>query len=239
MSHLSPIPPSALAPLDGIALLRHALTEAFPGEIAVVSSFGADSAVLLALVAEIDPATPVLFLDTGQHFPETRLYREALTRHLGLTRVIDVTPAEEELKERDPEGELWYFDPDACCALRKVAPLAQALAPYRAWVTGRKRFQAETRRHLPFIELVEGKVKINPLADWTPARLAAEFRARNLPAHPLLARGYRSIGCAPCTRPTAPGENPRAGRWAGRMKTECGIHAPQTILVLPGGASRC
>jgi phosphoadenosine phosphosulfate reductase len=212
-------------PLDGIALLRHALLHAFRGEIAVVSSFGAESAVLLAFVAEIDPDTPILFLDTGQHFPETRLYRDTLVQHLGLRQVIDVTPAPAALARRDPEGMLWAFDPDTCCALRKVEPLAAALAPYRAWVTGRKRFQAETRRELPFLELVEGRVKINPLADWTPERLAAEFRRRGLPPHPLLHRGFRSIGCAPCTLPTAPGEDPRAGRWRGRMKTECGIHS--------------
>lgn len=219
--------------LDGIALLRHALLEAFPGGIAVVSSFGAESAVLLAFVAEIDPATPVLFLDTGRHFPETELYRHTLTRHLGLSRVIPVRPAAEALTERDPGGDLWYFDPDACCALRKVAPLAAALAPYRAWVTGRKRFQADTRRNLPFIELVGGRIKINPLADWTSERLAAEFRRRRLPPHPLLARGYRSIGCAPCTLPTAAGEDPRAGRWAGRAKTECGIHTLHPAPAVP------
>ena len=214
------------APLDGIALLRHALTVAFPGRIAVVSSFGAESAVLLAHVAEIAPATPVLFLDTGQHFPETLAYRRQLAAHLGLSDVRDVIPDPAILARDDPAGQLWHFDPDACCARRKVAPLAAALAPFDAWVNGRKRFQAASRAAIPPVEMVDGKVKLNPLAEWDAARLAAEFTARALPRHPLAARGFRSIGCAPCTRATDLGEDSRAGRWSGQIKTECGIHAP-------------
>ncbi len=237
MPPLLPAPPHPLpvaaardTPLDGIALLRHALTVAFVGRIAVVSSFGAESAVLLALVAEIDPATPVLFLETGQHFPATLAYRRALAAHLGLRDVRDISPDRETLARDDPDGTLWHFDPDACCARRKVAPLAAALAPFDAWVNGRKRFQAATRAGLPFIEIAAGKVKLNPLADWDAARIAAEFTARALPPHPLAARQYRSIGCAPCTRATAPDEDPRAGRWSGQIKTECGIHVPGAPL---------
>ncbi len=217
------------APLDGLALLRHALTVAFPGRIAVVSSFGAESAVLLALVAEINPATPVLFLETGQHFPETLAYRRQLAAHLGLSDVRDITPDPATLARDDPAGQLWHFDPDACCARRKVAPLAAALAPFDAWVNGRKRFQASTRASLPLIEVASGKVKLNPLAEWDAARIAVEFTARALPPHPLAVRDYRSIGCAPCTRATAPGEDARAGRWSGQIKTECGIHVPEYI----------
>lgn len=216
--------PAPAAALDGIALLRHALLDAFPGRIAVVSSFGAESAVLLAHVAETDPAAPVLFLDTGQHFPETLEYRARLVEFLGLTGVRDIAPDPAALAASDPDGELWRYDTDACCGLRKVAPLDRALAPFDAWITGRKRSQAATRRTLPFFELADGKVKINPLADWDPARLEAEMAWRGLPRHPLAARGYPSIGCGPCTRPVHAGEDARAGRWAGSGKTECGIH---------------
>ncbi len=219
-------PGATLSPTEaeGLDLLRHAITAEFRGRIAVVSSFGAESALLLALVAAIDPATPVLFLDTGQHFPETLAYRHDLARHLGLTDIRDVAPAHADTERHDPDSWLWHFDPDACCALRKVEPLNAALASFDAWITGRKRHQSTTRAALPLIERIDGKVKINPLAAWSRARIEAEFAARRLPAHRLTAHGFASIGCAPCTRATRAGEDPRAGRWAGRGKVECGIH---------------
>ena len=218
--------------LDGVAVLRHAITHAFKGKIAVVSSFGAESSVLLALVAEIDRATPVIFIETGQHFPETLEYRKRLTERLGLTDVRDVGPSQADLTYSDPQSELWYYDSDACCRLRKVLPLAGALKPFDAWVTGRKRHQAQSRAELPYFELVDGKVKVNPLADWSAEQIEAEIARRDLPQHPLLLRGYRSIGCAPCTRPVHEGEDARAGRWAGKGKVECGIHQlfPQTVI---------
>ncbi len=208
----------------GIALLRRAIGQSFAGRIAIVSSFGAESAVLLAHVAEIDPATPVLFVDTQQHFPETLAYRDTLVRALGLSAVNTVSAAAEALKAHDPDAELWRFDPDACCALRKVSPLERALAPYEAWVTGRKRHQAMTRVALPFVECVDGKTKLNPLADWTASEIEAELVRRGLPRHPLSVEGFPSIGCATCTRAVAAGEDPRSGRWFGTGKTECGIH---------------
>jgi phosphoadenosine phosphosulfate reductase len=208
----------------GIRLLERAIRCDFAGRIAVVSSFGAESAVLLALVADIDAATPVLFVDTRQHFPETLAYRDTLVARLGLTDVRSVGPTEAELNGNDPGAELWRFDPDACCRFRKVTPLERALAPFEAWVTGRKRHQALTRSALGFIERDGGKTKINPLADWSADQLEAELVARGLPRHPLSLAGYASIGCAPCTRAVAEGEDPRSGRWAGTGKTECGIH---------------
>lgn len=206
-------------------VLRGALTGELRGRIGLVSSFGTESAVLLALAAEIDPAVPVLFLDTGQHFPETLAYRQELTRFLGLTDVRDIHPDPAQVHDRDPQGQLWAFDTDACCALRKVEPLDEALIPFDGWITGRKRSQAATRANLPMIEhLDDGRIKINPLIRWTPRELDAEMTRRNLPRHPLSLRGYPSVGCAPCTRPVDADADPRSGRWAGQSKTECGIH---------------
>jgi phosphoadenosine phosphosulfate reductase len=208
----------------GIDVLRRAITRDSAGRIAVVSSFGAESAVLLALVADIDPATPVLFVETGQHFAETLAYRDALTSALGLTDVRSIGPTDADKAAHDPGAELWRYDPDACCRFRKVTPLERALAPFDAWVTGRKRHQALTRVALPLIERVDGKTKINPLADWDAAAVEAEMVRRDLPRHSLSLAGYPSIGCAPCTQAVATGEDPRSGRWAGTGKTECGIH---------------
>jgi phosphoadenosine phosphosulfate reductase len=198
--------------------------------VAIVSSFGAESAVLLALVAEVDPAAPVLFVDTGQHFAETLAYRDELARVLGLADLRSVSLRADERAAQDPDGELWKYDPDACCRLRKVTPLERALAPFDAWVTGRKRHQAFTRIALPVVETVDGKVKINPLAAWSAAQIEAEMVRRDLPRHALSLAGYPSIGCAPCTRAVAVGEDPRSGRWAGMGKTECGIHRlPESV----------
>jgi phosphoadenosine phosphosulfate reductase len=212
----------------GAPTILHIALELFRNEIAVVSSFGAESAVLLHLVAAIDPATPVLFVDTGRHFSETLAYRDALALRLGLTDVRSVGPSAEDLERRDPEGSRAVWDPDGCCAFRKVAPLDRALAPFAAWITGRKRFQAETRTALPAFEADGSRVKVNPLATWSTAELAAYAREHDLPPHPLVAHGYPSIGCAPCTRPASP-DDPRAGRWAGFDKTECGIHRPASL----------
>ncbi|AOX21058.1 phosphoadenylyl-sulfate reductase [Kozakia baliensis] len=197
------------------------------GRLAIVSSFGAESALLLAMVAENDPSVPVLFLDTKRHFPETLAYRDTLTRFLGLKNVRNISPTPEALQNRDPQDQLADFDPDACCALRKVEPLDIVLPEFDATITGRKRSQAATRAALKAIEQQpDGSVKLNPLAAWTPQEIDAEMTRRNLPRHPLTALGYTSIGCAPCTRPVKEGEDPRAGRWAGQAKTECGIHQP-------------
>lgn len=192
---------------------------------ALVSSFGADSAVLLHIAAQIDPAIPVLFLDTGQLFAETLAYQRALSRHLGLTDLRVIRPDPEALFARDPDGLLHLADPDACCALRKTEPLQRALAPFDAWITGRKRFQSASRARLPVAERDgAGRIKLNPLADWNAAEIARWFETHDLPRHPLVQRGYASIGCSACTTVVRPGEDPRAGRWRGRDKVECGIH---------------
>ena len=223
--------------IETLMALDHALHVEFPGRVAVVSSFGVESAVLLALVAEVDPSVPVLFLETGRHFAETLAYRAELAAHLKLTGVRDLVPDAAALAAVDPNATLAGSDPDACCFVRKVAPLEAALSGFNAWISGRKRHQSSGRATLPAREWVDGRVKFNPLAGWSAAALAAEHRRRKLPTHPLAALGYRSVGCAPCTRAVLAGEDDRAGRWAGTAKTECGIHrSADGRLVRAGGS---
>jgi phosphoadenosine phosphosulfate reductase len=210
--------------LSAEALLRAMLQDEFHQRIAVVSSFGAESALILSLVAEIDPATPVIFLDTGRHFAETLSYRDRVAAHLGLTDVRTIHPAAHPLDAEDADGRLWKRDGDKCCHYRKVLPLEQALAGYCAWITGRKRYHGGERSELATIELADSRIKINPLASWTLEQIAIEFRVRRLPAHPLIAAGYMSIGCAPCTAPVTGDTGVRNGRWTDTGKTECGIH---------------
>jgi phosphoadenosine phosphosulfate reductase len=208
-------------------MLRTVLAEQMVGDVAIVSSFGAESAVLLHLVASVDPNVPVIFLDTGKHFPETVAYRDTLVQRLGLKNLRIVEPDAEVIAKKDETGLRWSYDPDGCCEIRKVIPLAKAMAGFDASITGRKAFQASTRNALPRFEVDKaGKLKVNPLADWTKADLDAYFVEHDLPPHPLVAEGYLSIGCAPCTSKVKPGEDPRSGRWAGWDKTECGIHTP-------------
>lgn len=216
------------AALDAQKVLRLAIEDLFPGRVALVSSFGADSAVLLHMAAEIDKALPIIFVDTWQLFPETLAYRDQLIARFGLTGIKTATPEKAALAEADPENFLWARDPDRCCELRKVLPLAKALEGYEAWITGRKRFQSATRTTLPLFEAEGERVKINPLAGWTQDKLDAYFEMHDLPRHPLVKQNYLSIGCIPCTSPVRPGEDSRAGRWRGRGKVECGIHG-QTL----------
>jgi phosphoadenosine phosphosulfate reductase len=215
-------------------MLRTVLGEHMVGDVAVVSSFGAESAVLLHLVASIDATVPVLFLETGKHFPETLAYRDKLVERLGLKDFRVLSPDAEALAQRDAQGERWSYDPDGCCEIRKVAPLARAIGDFDATITGRKAFQASTRSALPRFEIdtsdTSGRLKVNPLADWKKADLDAYFDTHGLPRHPLVAQGFPSIGCAPCTSPVKPGEDARAGRWRGVGKTECGIHTPVSGL---------
>lgn len=201
-----------------------AAARAFPGRIALVSSFGAESAVLLRLVAEAAPQTPVLFLDTGKHFAQTLAYRRHLAQTLGLHDVRDIHPDKAEIDRDDPRGDLWRTDADLCCTLRKVRPLDAALGGFDAWITGRKQFHGGARLQLPAFEAAGDLVKVNPIARWTPEDLSAYVMAHSLPPHPLVEQGYPSIGCWPCTHPVAPGEGLRDGRWRGAAKTECGIH---------------
>ncbi len=207
------------------AVLERALADPQVGRVALVSSFGAESVVLLHLVSVIAPATPVLFVDTRMLFPETLAYQQTLAEKLRLTDIRTITADAAQLDFDDPDGTLHKFSTDSCCALRKTEPLERALRGFDGWITGRKRYQGQTRHTIEFFE-AEGDVrlKINPLAHWDRGDLEDYFVNNRLPRHPLVAKGYPSIGCAPCTTAVNPGEDPRAGRWRGSKKSECGIH---------------
>lgn len=217
--------------LDGLTLLRAVLREGpLAGKTALVSSFGAESVVLLDMVATIDPKTPVIFLDTGKLFSETHTYREEITELLGLADVRIASPMAGRLMRHDPKGDLWQLEADFCCEVRKTEPLEMALEGFAAWITGRKRFQGGGRESLATIEgePSAARIKLNPLARWNSEDVERYRILRDLPSHPLVAEGYRSIGCMPCTRPTKQDEDARAGRWWGLDKTECGIHRSST-----------
>jgi phosphoadenosine phosphosulfate reductase len=206
------------------AILDHVQAR-FGRSVPLVSSFGAESVVLLHLIASRDRDWPVLFLDTEMLFPATRAYQGEVAERLGLRNLHVISPDREETFREDPGADLNRRDPDACCALRKTRPLNAALRGYAGWMTGRKRFQSGSRAALELFEIDgAGRIKVNPLADWDRGRIADYMDAHDLPRHPLVAEGFRSIGCAPCTRAVRPGEDERAGRWAGRDKEECGIH---------------
>ena len=209
-------------------IIEAALKTVGRDRLALVSSFGTESAALLKVMAEVDPAIPVVFLDTGWLFEETLAYRDTLIAALGLRDVRSIKPLEETLSREDPERELWFSDPDACCRIRKVEPLARTLAPFAAWINGRKRFQGGLRAELAVVEDDGGKLKFNPFANVAREEIEAIYRRANLPQHPLVASGYLSVGCMPCSSRTAPGEDARAGRWRGLAKTECGIHTTKT-----------
>jgi phosphoadenosine phosphosulfate reductase len=194
------------------------------GDIALISSFGADSAVLLHMVAQTNLHQPIVFIDTGKLFPQTLAYQRELVAHLGLTNVQTITPDAHDINTQDSDDALWLRNASACCAVRKVAPLAKALVGVTAWMTGRKAFQNTTRAALEIVEVVDGRYKLNPLIGWSAADINEYLTTHQLPRHPLVERGYLSIGCQPCTTPVRPGEDARAGRWRDADKTECGIH---------------
>ncbi len=205
--------------------MERALNDPAVGEVALVSSFGAESVVLLHMVSVIAPGTPVLFIDTQMLFAETLEYQQTLAEKLRLTDIRTIRAAESALNVDDPDGTLHQFDTDACCTLRKTVPLENALSGFDAWITGRKRYQGQTRAALDFFEVeTETRMKINPLAHWGRDDLEEYIVQNRVPRHPLVGKGYPSIGCAPCTSPVKPGEDPRAGRWRNSAKTECGIH---------------
>lgn len=197
----------------------------YPDRACAVSSFGTESVVILHMIAQIDPDAPVVFLDTLKLFPETKEYKNELAIALGLTNVIQLEPSSPDLAADDPDGVLHAENSDLCCYIRKTLPLVRALRPYELWVTGRKRHHGGGRSDLPRVEVQDGKLKFNPLYDWSQEDIRAYVAKHDLPDHPLREQGYPSIGCIPCTeRVEVIGGDPRAGRWAGEEKSECGIH---------------
>lgn len=207
-------------------ILRDVIRNQFVGDVTLSSSFGADSAVLLHMIAQIDPAFPVLFLDTDRHFFQTLQYRDELAAKLGLTNIINLKADAAEAAAEDGKNTLWRTAPDQCCDLRKVRPLNRFMENYGAWISGRKRQQSVTRANLPIVEWDGKHFKVNPLAAWSAADIEAYFKAHDLPPHPLVEQGFPSIGCFTCTKPVEQGQDARSGRWAGTEKVECGIHNP-------------
>lgn len=220
--------------------VMRAAVEALP-RLALVSSFGAESVALLHLASRVKRDIPVLFIDTQMLFPETLAYQREVAIKLGLTRVQVVRT--NDIAAHDPDATLYKANPDACCALRKSAPLDAALKGFDGWITGRKRFQSGQRAKLPHFEAenqgngVSARIKVNPLAFWAPEDVQEYISENNLPRHPLVARGYPSIGCAPCTSKATPGENPRAGRWRNQSKEECGIHFANGKAIRTGAST--
>ena len=209
---------------DGIDILAPLMERDFRGRIALVSSFGAESAVLLHMAAQIDRSISVIFLDTGKLFWETISYRSKLVDHLGLTDIRTIKPEAAELARSDPQGLLHVSNPNLCCHIRKREPLERALSGFAAWISGRKRFHGGARTNIPTLEVANGRLKIEPLARFTGKDIEDYIDHHDLPRHPLIGEGYRSIGCMPCTVKGGTSDNPRAGRWAGLSKEECGIH---------------
>ena len=227
------------AGLEGQQLLGPILRD-FAGKAAVVSSFGAESAVLLHMVSQVDKATPVIFLDTGKHFWETLSYRAKLIDQLGLTGVRIIAPDAGDLSTQDPDGTLHKTSADACCHIRKTIPLAKALEGFEVTISGRKRYHGAARATLDFLSIADGRLKVEPLAGFSALDIAAYMKTHDLPPHPLTEIGYFSIGCEPCTQAGGSAADPRAGRWSGSAKTECGIHWTHSgkEIVPPAGSVR-
>lgn len=206
--------------------------------LTLVSSFGAESVVLLHLASMIDKDLPVLFIDTELLFAETLVYQQELTERLGLKNITILRSGN--ITQTDPDGTLHKRDPDACCALRKTQPLQTALHGFDGWITGRKRFQSGNRAALEHFEYEERgdevapRLKVNPLAYWSAQDVQDYMDENRLPRHPMVARGFPSIGCTPCTSPVKAGEDPRAGRWRNSKKDECGIHFENGKMIRSG-----
>lgn len=203
------------------------------GQICLFSSFGSYSALLIKLVLDVSPNMPVLFLDTQKHFNQTLNYVNNIEKELKIKNLVRITPSQTLKNNIDPKGDLWQFNVNRCCWLRKVEPLKSFLDEkgFKAVITGRRKYQTKQRSEMEKIELDENnRFRINPIFNWDKAKIKAEFAKYNLPQHPLVEQGYPSIGCEPCTKQVKPGEDERSGRWAnaidmtGKQKTECGIH---------------
>ncbi len=211
------------AGLEGRELIA-TVNRDFRGRVALLSSFGVESAVLLHMASEVALDIPIVFLDTLKLFPETLIYRDRLVEYLGLLNLNIVMPEVDDIRSEDREGDLHAIDPDACCHIRKTLPMAKALSGYDVVISGRKRFHGAARSELEFVSLQDEKLKVEPLAGFTSLDLQGYMQRHHLPSHPLKFEGYHSIGCIPCTTKGGTDKDPRVGRWKGTEKTECGIH---------------
>ncbi len=214
------------AGLEGRELLEPLIRD-FGGKLAVVSSFGAESAVLLHMVSQVNKATPIILLDTGKLFWETLSYRSMLIDALGLTDVRSIEPDPADLAATDPDGTLNTVNRDLCCHIRKTVPLEKALQGFDVLVSGRKRYHGGERRNLTPLSIEGFRIKAEPLAGFSALDIELYMATHKLPRHPLTEIGYYSIGCEPCTVQGGSADDPRAGRWSGTSKTECGIHWTQ------------
>lgn len=200
--------------------------EQYGAGLVLAASFGAEDVVLIDMLHKLAPTIPVFYLDTNKHFPQTYATRDRLQERYG-TSFIQVLPQLTLAEQAEEHGDkLWEREPDLCCQIRKVEPLKRVLSGYEAWMTGIRREQSPTRAHTQKVEWDEkfNLMKFNPLADWTDAQVWEYIHEHDVPYNPLHDRNFPSIGCSVCTRPVMPGEDPRAGRWTGFAKTECGLH---------------
>lgn len=222
--------------LEAEELIAAAREKFSRAELYSFSSFGSYSALLLDMIAKVDENIPVLFLETGKHFKETLEFIEIIKEKVGIKNVIKLYPDEKILNNADPEGELWQYNVDRCCWIRKVEPLERFLEEnqqIKSIITGRRAYQTKERANMEKIEMDDhGRIRVNPIAFWSKDKIIEEFNKRGLPQHTLVPAGYPSIGCAPCTKQVRPGEDERSGRWAhivdlepeSEQKSECGIH---------------
>jgi len=205
----------------------------FRGKLGMTSSFGPESGVLLHMVSRIDAEVPVLFLETGYHFPETIEYKNRLVELTGMKQVRELRAdtAKKAKVVAEHDGVPYEKNPDLCCHINKVEPLDEALTGLSAWMSGIRRHQSDARKSVRIVEQYDnGLFKISPLCNFTSRDAWWYLKEHNIPLHPLYEKGYLSIGCWPCTRPVQAGDDERAGRWAGKAKTECGIHTFKEVL---------
>ena len=210
--------------LEAPDLLKIMINKIFKNKIVLTSSFGAESIVILDLVSKINKNLPIIFLDTEKLFSETFNYLSKVKSFLKLKNIKVQKPLLKDLKLHDPKGSLHKSDPNLCCKIRKVIPLQKAIEPYDAWINGRKRFHGLDRADIKKIEKLNSVIKINPLADWDFKKISSYINKHKLPEHPLSKKGYKSIGCFPCTSKVSEHDSHRSGRWKGLKKDECGIH---------------
>tara|TARA_B100000242_G_scaffold147935_1_gene105436 strand:+ start:307 stop:1005 length:699 start_codon:yes stop_codon:yes gene_type:complete len=210
-----------LSPQD---ILDNSINNIFKKKMVYVCSFGTESAIILHMISDIDRSFPIILLNTNYLFKETIEYKDYLIDKFKFSDFKEISPSVEDLKINDSKGTLWKEDPDLCCNIRKVLPLQKELQKYDAWISGRKSYHEEERKNLKFFEYINKKIVVNPLAKVKRDFVNSYFKIHNIERHPLFESGYQSLGCTHCTVKTSKIDSPRSGRWANKIKTECGIH---------------